>query len=169
YYSHPRQEPEILDQVLQTGVALLGRRTVHRRSTPDTRGDVTVFQLQPVLPIPGNRLIAKPGPIECAIKPVAGSVPRESTAGPVASVSCGSQAADEQARPRVSEPGYGPAPVFLVAERGAFFARYLFPPGDQPWAGTARNDPFVMNLKGRSHTQWYQAENSCKTAAAYRK
>jgi hypothetical protein len=166
YYPHSRQEPEVLDQVLRTVVALLGRRTVHRWSAPNTRGDVTVLQLQPVVAIPGNWFVAKPGPIERAKKPVPGSVPRKYTAGSVTSMRCRGQAANEQASPRIAEPRYRPAPVFFVTECGALVVRNLFPPRHQPRASAARNDPLVMNLEERSHTQSYQVEKSCKNSAS---
>src|SRR5690606_13405510 len=50
------------------------------------------------------------------------------------------QADDQQPGVRRPEPGYRPAPVRPVRERGAFGTGHLLTPGDQPGAGTAVRD-----------------------------
>src|SRR4029453_3333267 len=76
----------------------------------------------------------------CGEEPVAAAVTGEDPAGAVASVRRRRQSDDGDAGVGRAEPRDRPAPVVLVAERGALAPRPLLPPRDQARAGVAAGD-----------------------------
>ncbi len=89
--------------------------------------------------------LARPGPVQRGVEPVAAAVAGEHPSRAVRAVRGRGEPHDEDPRVRVAEAGYRTAPVGLVGERGALDLRDLLAPGDQP--GTA---PALADLPGET-------------------
>src|SRR5207244_12227881 len=140
---HPRQQPELAEQVAPAGRDLERRRTVGRWRTAGHRGDEGVPQAKPVIPVQGGRLVGEAGAVERGVEPVATLVAGEDAAGAIAAVRGWRQPDDQETGARITEAGNGPAPVRPVAEAGHLLARHPLAMLDQPGAEPAASEPLL--------------------------
>ena len=105
--AHPGEQSQLLDEVGQAGVALLGSRLVVRRGAADAGADVAIGQAQAVATAGGGRLVGEAGAVQGGEEPVAGAVAGEDAAGAVAAVRRRCQADDEERAAGSPKPGTG--------------------------------------------------------------
>jgi hypothetical protein len=93
---------------------LLWSGLIPRRSATDDRGDPGVAQTKTVILRDCTWLVGESGLVKDGIHEVSGTVSREGATSAVGSMGTWSQPKDENARPRVAEPGYRTGPVDLI-------------------------------------------------------
>ncbi len=139
-HADAREQRELRGEPRGARVALGGQRLVGRRRAADRGGDPAVAQREPVAAVGGRRLVREPGPVQGGEEEVAAAVAGEHPARAVRAVRGRGEPEQQHAGLRVAEAVDRPAPVLLVAERGALLARDLLAPGDEPRAAAARVD-----------------------------
>ena len=100
-------------------VALVRCRRVRRRRALHRRRHPGAGEAQPVVDRHRRRLVGESGPMHRAEQPVAAAVAREDPAGAVGAVGGGRQPEHDDPGGGIAEAGHRPAPVVVVAERGA--------------------------------------------------
>ena len=103
-----------------------------------------------------------------SVEPLARAVAGEHPTGAVGAVRCGREADDDDVRARVAEPGHGPAPVVVVAERRSLLRGDLLAPRDQSWAGPTRDD-LCRHGRDRVHQGQGRLTRSAHEPAANRR
>ena len=140
-HEHPGVEQRQLAlEVRPAGVALVDGRLVRRRRAPHGRGDPRAREAEPVVASDARRLVGEPGAVQGGVEEVAGAVAGEHPTGPVGPVGGRGQADDHHRGIGITEGRDRPAPVLLVAERGALLDRDLLAPGHQTGARDALDD-----------------------------
>src|SRR2546423_15529745 len=93
-HPHVLEKTQLAREVGQAGVALLGRRSILRRSAADAGGDVGAVQVQTIVSAHAGGLIGEASAVQGAEEPVAGAVTGENAAGTVTAVCCRRQSDD---------------------------------------------------------------------------
>jgi len=114
------QELEFLFEVGAAAGDFLGKRLVIGRGAVDGTGDPGINELEAVVDAGAGWLTGETGVEEGLVEEVAGAITGEDAAGAVGAVGSGGEADDDEAGFRVTEGGYGAAPV-IVAEIGPAF------------------------------------------------
>ena len=134
------EEHQLAFEVRETVLSFQRQRFVVRRSAADGSRDVGAGKNQAIVAVEAMGLVGEAGAVEGSIKPVAGAVAGEDTAGAVAAVSGRSEADDQDAGGGVAEAWDWAAPVVPLAIRGALLAADGLAPFDQAGAFTAEDN-----------------------------
>ena len=139
---HPRvwEQLKFASSVGEAIVALGGCGLVLWRGATDGGGDPGSREPEAVVTAPGDRLVREAHPVEGGEEEVAGTVAGEDAARTVRAVGRRGEPEDYYLRLRVSEAGYGTAPVNLILIGGLLLAGDRLAPLDQPRTAAAGDD-----------------------------
>ena len=94
---------ELLNEVWPAALKFNPARFIIRRRAPDSGGNVTIREFQTVVLMNGVRLIGESGGVERSVEPVTATIPREYSAGSIASVRRRREADNQKTRIRIAE------------------------------------------------------------------
>src|SRR5437588_4602410 len=143
------ERAELPHEEREAAVALLGGRAVPGWGAAVHGAQVRPPEAEAVVHGRGRRPVREPGPVQRREQEVPRTIAREDPPRPVAAVCGRREPEDEDARPRVAEPGHRSSPVRLVREAGDLLPGDLLAPGDEPRTSTAHDDVLPDLVEGR--------------------
>lgn len=122
-------------------------RFILRRRAPDRRGNITISQLQAVVPMNRLRLICESRSVERSVEPVAAAIPGKHSAGSIAAMGRRSKADNQETRLGIAKTrqGFRPVTFAVVASRRCLGDR--FAPAHQPRAFVASSNRLLEPSK----------------------
>ena len=123
------------------------QQLVLRRSATTRSRDVTILEVQTIVPRDRCRLIRESGPVKRAIEPIATPIPCEHSSGSIAAMGRRGKPNQEKFSMRVAEARVRFSPVLPLLESSGFLFSYLFSPLYKSWTKAAADYVLLKPLE----------------------